>query len=62
MKIYNPIRRSKFTWRDLRSISHKFDSVRALRSTLYHEFEDDIPEDGDFSVGYFVAKQQKKWN
>lgn len=60
MKIYNPERRSKFIWRDLHNICHKFVNVEAARSALYHELEDDVPDTGDFSIGYFEGKQQKK--
>ena len=60
MKIYNPARRSKFVWRELHNISHKFDSVEAVKSALYHELEEDIPDNGDYSLGYFEGKQQKK--
>ncbi len=43
-------------------MSHKFESVSSLRSALYHEVGDSIPEEGDFSVGYFHGRQQaKKW-
>ena len=59
VKIYDPERRSKFTQRDLHSISHKFDSVKALRSALGHELEDDVA-DGDYNVGYFEGFQHKK--
>ena len=59
VKIYDPERRSKFTLRDLHSICHQFDSVKALRSALYHELEDEIP-DGDYNVGYFEGSQHKK--
>ncbi len=60
MKIYNPVRRSKFVWRDLHTVTCKFETVGALRSALYHEFDADIP-DGEY-IGYFEGKQQrKKW-
>ena len=62
MKIYNPARRSKFVVRHLHNVSHKFESVSALRSALYHEFEEVIPEEGEYNIGYFEGKQQaKKW-
>ncbi len=60
MKIYNPARRSKFVWRELHNVCHKFDSVEAVKSALYHEFEDEVPDNGDYSLGYFEGKQQKK--
>ena len=43
-------------------VTQKFKSVSALRSALYHELGDDIPEEGDYSVGFFEGRQQsKKW-
>ena len=60
VKIYDPERRSKFTQRDLYSICHRFQSVKALRSALYHELEYEIP-DGDYNVGYFEGSHHKKW-
>ena len=60
MKIYNPSRRSEFTWRELYDVTHKFLSVDGVRSALYHEFEQDIPVTGDFNLGYYEGKQQKK--
>ena len=59
VKLYNPVRRSKFTWRDLHNITHKFESVATLCSTLYHELEDDVPDSRDFSVGYFEQKKKE---
>ena len=59
VKIYNPVRRSEFTWRDLHNVSHRFSSVGALRLALYHELEEDIPDD-NYNLGYFEGKQQKK--
>jgi hypothetical protein len=36
--------------------------VAALRSALWHEFEELVPEEGEFSVGYFEGKHHsKKW-
>ena len=43
-------------------VSQKFHSVAALRSALWHEFEDAVPDEGEFNVGYFEGKQHtKKW-
>lgn len=48
-KIYNPVRQSQFgSWRDLHNISRRFEDVGALRSALYHELEEDIPDSGDY--------------
>ena len=62
VKLYNPVRRSQFTWRDLHNITHKFESVATLCSTLYHELEDDVPDSRDFSVGYFEQKKRSGWH
>ena len=59
VKIYDPERRSRFTQRDLYSICHRFHSVKALRSALYHELEYEIP-DGYYNVGYFEGSHHKK--
>ncbi len=33
-----------------------------MRLALYHEFDDEIPEEGDYNLGYFEGKKQaKKW-
>ena len=62
MKIYNPSRRTKFTVRQLHNVVHKFESVSSLRLALYHECEDEIPDESDYCMGYFEGKQQaKKW-
>ena len=60
IKIYNPIRRSQFTRRDLHDVSHRFTNIGALRSALYHELEDEISDNDEYSLGYFEGKQQKK--
>ncbi len=40
----------------------KFESVSSLRLALYHEFDDEIPEEGDYNLGYFEGRNQaKKW-
>ena len=44
------------------NVSKKFESVASLRSALWHEFSDTIPDEGEFNVGYFEGKQHtKKW-
>ena len=60
VKIYNPVRRSQFSWRDLHDVSHRFTSVGSLRLALYHELEDEIPDNEEYNLGYFEGKQQKK--
>ena len=46
----------------MHNVSKKFDSVASLRSALWHEFGDTIPDEGEFNVGYFEGKQHtKKW-
>ena len=47
-------------WQDLHNVNCQFQSVAALRSVLYHELEDDVPEQGEYNIGYFEGRQQKK--
>ena len=62
MKIYDPSKRTKFSVRQMHNVSQKFHSVAALRSALWHEFGDAVPDEGEFNVGYFEGKQHtKKW-
>ncbi len=49
-----------FFVRQLHNITHKIESVSALRSAFWHEFGDEVPEEGDFNVGFFEGKQQAK--
>ena len=44
------------------NVSKRLWSVAALRSVLWHEFGDAVPDEGEFNVGYFDGKQYtKKW-
>ena len=62
MKIYDPVKRIKFSVRHMHNVRHKFKSVVALRLALWHKFEELVPEEGEFSVGYFKGKSHcKKW-
>lgn len=62
MKIYDPSKRSKFSVRQMHNVSQRFKSVTALRSAIWHEFADAIPDEGEFNVGFFEGKQHtKKW-
>ena len=62
MKIYDPVKRNKFSVRDMHNVRHKFRSVTALRLALWHEFDELIPEEGELSVGYFEGQSHtKKW-
>ena len=62
MKIYDPSKRTKFSVRQMHNVSQRFQSVAALRSALWHEFGDAVPDEGEFNVGYFEGKQHtKKW-
>ena len=60
MKIYDPSKRTKFSVRQMHNVSQKFHSVAALRSALWHEFGDAVPDEGEFNVGYFEGKQHQK--
>lgn len=46
----------------MHNVHQRFKSVAALRSALWHEFGNAVPDEGDFNVGYFEGKQHaKKW-
>jgi hypothetical protein len=62
VKVYDTANRRKFSVRHLHNITKKFESVSSLRSALWHELGDAVPEKGDFNVGYFEGKQHiKEW-
>ena len=62
VKIYDPVRRNKFCVREMHNVKHKFKSVAALQLALWHEFDEFVPEEGEFSVGYFEGQSHtKKW-
>lgn len=44
----------------MHNVCHRFESVESIRSALYHEFENEITDEGDYNLGYFEGKQQKK--
>ena len=44
------------------AFTKKFEYVLSLRSALWHELGDMVPDEGDFNVGYFERRQHtKKW-
>ena len=60
--MYDIAKRKKFSVRHLHNITKKFESVSSLRSALWHELGDVVPDEGDFNVGYFEGRQHtKKW-
>ena len=62
VKVYDIAKRRKFSVRHLHNITKKFESVLSLRSALWHELGDMVPDEGDFNVGYFEGRQHtKKW-
>ena len=62
VKVYDIAKRRKFSVRNLHNITKKFESVSSLRSALWHELGDVVPDEGDFNVGYFEGRQHtKKW-
>ena len=61
-EICYPLKRAKFSVRQMHNVSRRFLSVGALRSALWHEFGDVVPDEGEFNLGYFEGKQHtKKW-
>ena len=62
VKIYDPSKHTKFSVHQMHNVSQRFKSVTALRSALWHEFGDAVPDEGEFNVGFFEGKQHaKKW-
>ena len=59
--MYDTKRRSKYFVKTL-NVRRKFESLSSLRSALWHELEESIPDEGDFNIGYFEGRQHtKKW-
>ena len=45
----------------MHNVSQRFKSLTALRSALWHEFGDAVPDEGTFNVEeYFEGKQHAK--
>ena len=62
VKVFNGTKRSKFSVKVLHNVTRRFESVTSLRSALWHELGDIIPDERDFNMGYFEGKQHsKKW-
>lgn len=63
MKIFNPIKRSKFIVRQLHHFRGKISTLRQLQDILSEELGDDVPEDsGKLNMGYFEGtRQTKRW-
>ena len=59
--MYDTKIRSKYFVKTL-NVRRKFESLSSLRSALWHELEERIPDEGDFNIGYFEGRQHtKKW-
>ena len=62
VKIINPAKKKDSAVRDLRSFTGKFSSIVELKAKLIDEFQKEVPQNLDFSVGYFEGRQSsKKW-
>ena len=62
MKIFDGSKRRRFSVKVLHNVTRRFESVASLRSALWHELGDIIPDEGDFNLGYFEGRQHsKKW-
>ena len=44
----------------MHNVSQRFKSVGTLRSAIWHEFADAVPDQGEFNVGFFEGKQHIK--
>ena len=60
MKIFNPHRKSDMIIRYLHNYSTRFESATALRMKLVEEFQDLVPDNLSFSVGYFEGQSHSK--
>ena len=60
MKIVNKSKKSELITRDMHGFRERFESLRRLKLKLTEEFDDLVPSQVEFSVGYFSGKQSKK--
>ncbi len=60
VKVINPNKKSDTCLRHLNSHKVKFESVTAIKIKLIEEFGDQVPNQLDFSVGYYDGSQQSK--
>ena len=60
VKIINPSKKSDVIVRQLNRVKSKFKSVRELRMKLIDEFDEQVPNTVDFTIGYFDGSQQAK--
>ena len=50
VKVCDIVKQRKFSVRHLHNITKKFESVSSLRSALWHELGDVVPDEVDFNV------------
>ena len=60
VKVINPHRKSDMIIRYLHNYSTRFESATALRMKLVEEFQDLVPDNLSFSVGYFEGQSHSK--
>ena len=60
MKIINKSKKSEFITCDMHGFDGRFESLRRLKLKLMEEFDDLVPSQVEFEVGYFSGKQSKK--
>ena len=44
----------------MRNVAQRFKSVEAVRSAMWHEFANAVPDEGEFNVGFFEGSNIQK--
>ena len=63
MKIFNPMKKSKFVVRQLHQFRGKITSIDQLKAVLSDELNEEVPDkDVKYNIGYFEGRHQtKRW-
>ena len=61
MKIFNPVKKSKFVVRQLHQFRGKITSIDQLKAVLSDELNEEVPDkDVKYNIGYFEGRHQTK--
>ena len=60
VRIINPLKKSEVVVRQLNNFTSKFKSVKDIRIKLIEEFGEQVPNNLDFTVGFYDGSQQAK--
>ena len=63
VKVLNPIKRKKAVTRQMHEFKGRFQTVKQLKTQIFEELCDELPEDSASEVGYFEGRQasSKVW-